>query len=67
MTEEDDKNINYSPLAKEIRNMHKMLMKIVLLVVGWRVFFLDFGIPGELEGMKASTVIKDYLNPPEGA
>ena len=39
MTKEDDKNINYSPLAKEIRNMHKMLMKIVLLVVGWRVFF----------------------------
>ena len=47
MTEEDELITNYSPLAKEIRQIHKVSTNIVLVVVrclevvymvGWRVF-----------------------------
>ena len=34
MTKEDEKITNYSPLAKEIRKIHQVSMKIGPLVVG---------------------------------
>ena len=34
MAEEDEKIYNYSPLAREIRKMHRVSTKVIPLVVG---------------------------------
>ena len=70
MTKEDEKITNYSPVAREIRKLHWVLTKIVLLVVVCLGVFVwlvqgfcerSLGIPGLLGGTQGSAVIGTTL------
>ena len=66
---ENEKVAKYSPLAKEIRKMHRVSTKVVPLVVGclgvvtsrFVGYLKDLGIPDVLGGMQTSAVIGTTL------
>lgn len=69
VTKEGEKIEKYSPLAKEIRKLHRVSTKVVPLVVGslgivsrnLEGYLKDLGIPDVLGGMQTSAVIGTTL------
>ena len=69
VVKEEEKIAKYSPLAKEIRKMHRVSTKVVPLVVGslgivssnLGGYLKDLGIPDVLGGMQTSAVIGTTL------
>ena len=63
---EDEEIINYSPLVREIKKLHQISAKVVLLVVGCfgvvscrlEHYLKELGIPDVLSGMQISAVVE---------